>query len=193
VRRLVRYLLHILAVLSLLVCVATCALWLKDAHRARRIGRERHQLIRESAQVRRKWWFFRSSAGLLELYHGTQTVPPNSTFDGESAWFNSKPSNSPVSPWLGEDLSLFNRWGFGFRAGEEPKNYQAKNWKVVCPDWFAAGLTGSIFCVRAYLWRRARKFHPSGHCPSCGYDLRATPDRCPECGTVPKKSAAVSN
>jgi hypothetical protein len=37
-----------------------------------------------------------------------------------------------------------------------------------------------------------RKQHDSSHCPTCGYDLRATPQRCPECGTVPPATRTVA-
>jgi hypothetical protein len=51
----------------------------------------------------------------------------------------------------------------------------------------APGALWSFVAIPKFVVARIRLRY--GHCPACGYDLRATPDRCPECGRVPSHSA----
>jgi len=59
--------------------------------------------------------------------------------------------------------------------------------RATAPLWFLTLAAGLLPGVRLYRWQRRRCRHRPGHCAQCGYDLRATPDRCPECGMVPKQ------
>jgi hypothetical protein len=50
--------------------------------------------------------------------------------------------------------------------------------------WPLAVLTAVLPALRAWRAVKRRRATGPGKCRRCGYDLRATPDRCPECGTA---------
>jgi hypothetical protein len=58
------------------------------------------------------------------------------------------------------------------------------------PHALLAAISAFLPVGRILLALRFSKVSKTGHCFTCGYDLRATPDRCPECGNVPGKVKA---
>lgn len=58
---------------------------------------------------------------------------------------------------------------------------------VGIPLWFVtlvAGVVPFLAARTTIRGRRARRRREKGLCERCGYDLRASAERCPECGTV---------
>jgi hypothetical protein len=75
------------------------------------------------------------------------------------------------------------------RRARELEARPGYRWTVQFPAWILVALSAVLPAV--WLWRAVRlRLRPrAGHCRRCGYDLRATPDRCPECGEVTPKPA----
>jgi hypothetical protein len=83
---------------------------------------------------------------------------------------------------------LWNRVGFEYWDSndivEPPANTFDRTWTV--PFWFVlllfAALPARSVLVLTH-HRRTRQRLVAGLCPTCGYDLRGSTERCPECGT----------
>lgn len=87
--------------------------------------------------------------------------------------------------------SLSLMWGYygsGRADTADARLEIAGQYKIVGAQWWLLTVMTALLPA-AWLARRLRETSRSrrvrrGLCPSCGYDLRATPDRCPECGAV---------
>jgi hypothetical protein len=91
--------------------------------------------------------------------------------------------------------ATWSRWGINFDQGGNsvgtingPLNAAPFiPWQsLTLPYW----LVMIISVVAPLIWLRGairrRRVLPANICRQCGYDLRATPERCPECGAVPR-------
>jgi hypothetical protein len=60
------------------------------------------------------------------------------------------------------------------------------------PHWYLVVIFSIVPTWYFLRLARDRRRKRTNSCLNCGYDLRATPDRCPECGTVPAKREIIS-
>jgi hypothetical protein len=169
-----RRLFTVLSALSLLLCVAVAVLWVRSYLRS-------DELVWTAEQVRdgvvlatrdtrlrssRGWWSHSEFVDRDEWRDG----PLTDRIERRSFEWRRTPRSLDVQ---------FSATRFG---GELPVPY----WLICLVLLLPLGIRFRrpvLRCVSSeYRERERRSF---GLCPACGYDLRATPDRCPECGTSP--------
>jgi len=85
--------------------------------------------------------------------------------------------------------SLDGRFGEAFfviepSTGERGCRFVMNDHSFISP--LSAFAVTPCFWMIVWMFRRIHASAPDGLCCVCGYDLRATRDRCPECGTVPE-------
>ena len=97
---------------------------------------------------------------------------------GDPGW--SHTSTRPVRPAI-EDVAARFSFAVSFLGFSLLSERSTGFGVMFVPLWWPVAV--GLWPV-ALLARRRRP--GAGHCPACGYDLRATLGRCPECGVVPR-------
>jgi hypothetical protein len=195
VRRLARHLFTLCSALSLLLCVAVCVLWVRSYVATEWL------VYQKTEPSNRLWWklTFVSTPG--QLYIGFGRVDFNG--DGLAEKYQAK-SRNPEGFWYLRQ-SPESRWG-QFPQGFKPTRADevlgrlgfqfilsdVHRWRdgtlsfprAFIPYWFSTVMMAGL----PFIWWRRRHRRRirvrEQRCVNCGYDLRATPERCPECGMI---------
>ena len=79
---------------------------------------------------------------------------------------------------------------FRFYSGSQASRgfYTQTYYRLVAPWWIVVASWGTAFALVCRALIRFRQRSGAGFCCRCGYDLRATPNQCPECGTVQEQA-----
>ena len=191
-----RRLFTLLSALSLLLCAAAAVLWVRSYypghvyrwsyHDAQRMQIDDDDLLlHEGGFCIWRQSCVTTEREIFERYRGSRSERHFERLVRDNRWTVPYPDYPDMNEWPPALWSL----GFCFtRArytiGPEVSG-EARVTRV--PLWPAVALTTPLPAVWAFKWarrRQRRRRRARGLCPRCGYDLRATPGRCPECGAA---------
>jgi hypothetical protein len=174
-----RRLFNFAAAVSLVICVASIALLARSFWIADTLIRT-HFDPRYDEMVTRR---FDSECGRLTYDGMTDPIAGWPVSDGTRALFAAedgwtyKTDRSHNRLRLRDSLLSVTWWNrVKLMAGTE--RY------IDVPAWPITLLTTVLPVLFVLRYRLAARRRKIGRCPTCGYDLRASPDRCPECGTA---------
>jgi hypothetical protein len=174
VRRFVRILLNAVTVASLLVSLAAAILWLRSHYVWNNVPLgSRFRIV--------------SCEGTLSL----DNHPEHAAYRAISARFSFRGGTVRLRP-LSPPRTPAEQVVWGYAPPPPPQVPPAPpdvRWSINYAT--LAGLGMLLFVAARIATPTPRPSRFANLCPACGYDLRATPDRCPECGTPPPAPAPV--